>query len=61
MKTLKDYSLPELKALGYDTITEIGRHNANLKAINDEIETRKSEVNPPQGNGKLEPKEEVKD
>lgn len=43
-KTVKDFSVLELKALAYDCIAEAERVQANLRAINQELELRNKPV-----------------
>jgi len=40
MKTIKDYTDVELKALAYDNLAQIEQGQTNLKAINAELELR---------------------
>jgi len=39
-KELKDFTIEELKALCYDNLVQIEQSQANLKALNQEIQTR---------------------
>jgi hypothetical protein len=39
-KTIKDFSETELKAMAYDCLANIELNQANVKAINDELQAR---------------------
>jgi len=39
-KTLKDFTVTELKAIAYETIVQIEQYQLNIKAINQEIASR---------------------
>ncbi len=60
-KTVKDFSVVELKALAFDFISEMERLQANLRAVNQEIAERNKPVaESPKEEVKEAPKEEVK-
>lgn len=40
MKTIKDYTETELKAMAYDNLATIEQAQANIKAINQELSER---------------------